>query len=68
VLPSADPSTEFILRNEGLKTNNRPLTADTRVRRTDKSTARAQTPQRKFEEEDAFADWTDEDWEDLEKG
>ncbi len=61
VLAGADPST-------APRTSSRPLTAQTRVHRTDKTTARTRTPQRKFEEEDAFADWTDEDWEDLEKG
>ncbi|MDE3091094.1 MAG: DNA translocase FtsK, partial [Chloroflexota bacterium] len=31
------------------------------------SSPQATSPRREFQEDDAFADWTDEDWEDLEK-
>ncbi|MCI0475227.1 MAG: hypothetical protein L0Y55_03195, partial [Anaerolineales bacterium] len=47
-------------------TDRRPPTAD-RARRVEKTAVRANAP-RQFKEEDEFADWTDEDWEDLEKG
>ncbi|MEW5717171.1 MAG: DNA translocase FtsK, partial [Chloroflexota bacterium] len=46
---------------------NRTQITEHRPRRVDKSVARARTPRRRFEDTDDFEDWTEEDWEDLEK-
>jgi len=46
--------------------DHRHQTPDDRPRRVEKTAARATAP-RQFKEEDEFADWTEEDWEDLEK-
>jgi S-DNA-T family DNA segregation ATPase FtsK/SpoIIIE len=47
--------------------DHRHQTPDDRPRRAEKTIRRANAP-RQFKEEDEYADWTEEDWADLEKG
>jgi S-DNA-T family DNA segregation ATPase FtsK/SpoIIIE len=60
VLTTAAPS-------PSLRPSRRPATAQNESHRAERPGARVNAPRRKFEEQDEFEDWTEEDWEDLEK-
>jgi S-DNA-T family DNA segregation ATPase FtsK/SpoIIIE len=68
VLALTNPSTEFTVKNAGLKPSRRPPTVDRRFASAKTETRRAnKIPARTFEEKDGFENWSEEDWNDLDK-